>query len=373
MNDESELCYISCKTESNKICPISQRACPGVCMFRSIMHTNSLGIIILDRVVKQVMFQNDYSLELIGGIVASGDYEGIKDKFCPGLSEDHKSRYPETSKSIRVDSKTIGYSVHRESGRYAWIMLRDITREEHMESVAEALTVVSNIGYIFSGVRHEIGNPLNNIKMTLSVLREKLDDFPRDKIIHYIDRSLGEINRIEYLLNLLKTYNLYEKTAIQDVDLAVFLYKFQSLAGTDMEKSGVVLELKLQGDNLIASADPRALHQVLLNLVTNASEALHCVLNPRIVISACRDGNHITITVEDNGHGMSEEQLKGLFKPFVTHKRKGTGLGLVFSRKMLAKMDGSIEAKSEEGVGTTMAITLPVAESIMDTKYRTIC
>ena len=358
---------ISCGHQGNKICPVTGEACPGGgCMFNNILHTESLGVIIIDFVNQKVMFKNKHAVALCRDKVNLDDYQMMKQFFCPGLNSEENVPRRETFISRRIGKRVVGFSVRRESKRFVWIIMRDITRERRMESIAEAVNVVSNIGYIFSGIRHEIGNPLNTIKMTLSVLLERMGEFSPDKTKDYLDRALGEIDRIEYLLRLLKNYNYYEKPDLESIDVCKFLKKFIFIAESDLKRKGVALVLEQEDKGVYACADPRALHQVLLNLVANAVDALEATVNPIIRITVEGEKDRVFITVSDNGQGMNKEQLRSLFQPFVTHKAKGTGLGLVFSRKILIKMGGTIEAYSREGVGTSMVITLPVYCELVD-------
>ncbi|MDR2861749.1 MAG: hypothetical protein LBV07_04305, partial [Syntrophobacterales bacterium] len=79
------------------------------------------------------------------------------------------------------------------------MLCRDITEKIRLENIAESVQLMSNIGYIFSGIRHEIGNPINSIKMTMSVLKNNIRRYSQDKILEYADRVLNEIHRVEYL------------------------------------------------------------------------------------------------------------------------------------------------------------------------------
>ena len=218
---------ISCGHKADKVCPVTGESCPGgKCMFSNILHTDSLGIIVLDFVHKKVMFRNNHAVVLCEEKVDPYDYQAMEDFFCPGWGSNKKGPSCEAFVSRRIGKRVVGFSVCREFKRYVWVIMRDITREMRMESIAEAVTVVSNIGYIFSGIRHEIGNPLNTIKMTLSVLLEKIEEFTPDKTTDYLHRALGEIERIEYLLKLLKNYNYYEKPDLESIDVYKFLKKF---------------------------------------------------------------------------------------------------------------------------------------------------
>jgi PAS domain S-box-containing protein len=236
---------------------------------------------------------------------------------------------------------------------------RDVTARLRLESIAESVNTMDNIGYIFSGVRHEIGNPINTAKMVLSVLRQKLEQSSQETIRDYIGRALREIGRVEYHLKTLKNFNLYETLEPGNVNMASFMDSFLSLVIPDLEKKGMAITMKFQSGAEWAYADPRALQQALLNLVTNAADALEGRQGPTIAITVSKREKSVLIQIQDNGCGMSEEEQKTLFKPFVTSKKKGTGLGLVLVKKMLTKMNGSIEISSRLNVGTTVDIMIP--------------
>jgi len=243
--------------------------------------------------------------------------------------------------------------------RGALLILSDITERKRMESVIEAANLTENLGYVFSGIRHEIGNPVNSIKMALSVLQRNLGEYDRDTIAEFLERSLTEIGRIEYLLKALKNYSLFESPVVQDLRLSAFLKDFNSLVRSDFEQQNIRISTVLADDELVVRADSRALHHVLLNLLTNSAHALVAVEKPRIAISCYQKGEMVVIKVDDNGKGIAKDDLEHLFKPFFTSKTTGTGLGLVIVRKMLTAMHGFISIESYQGVGTTATIVLP--------------
>jgi PAS domain S-box-containing protein len=235
----------------------------------------------------------------------------------------------------------------------------DITERARLESIAEAVNTTENIGYVFSGIRHEIGNPINSLKITLSVLRSKAHEYSKEMCLTYIERAMSEIARVEYLLKALKSYNLYEVPDIRDINIREFLDKFASLVAADCAQRGVSLQVNLGHDAESGRADPRALQQVLLNILVNSLDALKGRDNPMVKIQTSRENGAIKISVTDNGIGMTEEQQKDLFKPFRTTKATGTGLGLVIAMKMLTRMKGTISVQSRKGEGTTTDITIP--------------
>lgn len=236
---------------------------------------------------------------------------------------------------------------------------RDVTEKLWLESIAQSIDTMNSIGYIFAGVRHEIGNPVNAVNMILEVLKSKLPRLEKPSIEGYIDRALKELSRVEYLLRMLKNYNMYEKPQLQDIVLADFMDRFLSVVREDFKRKGITINLSIDAEANVCHADPRALQQILLNFLTNASDALQGREKPIVEIRVFRKAAMIGVRVKDNGSGMTEEEQKALFKPFYTTKPTGTGLGLVIVKKMLTMMHGTVEIKSRKNNGTIVDMAIP--------------
>ncbi len=237
----------------------------------------------------------------------------------------------------------------------------EITERKRLESIAEAINLMDNIGYVFSGIRHEIGNPINSLKMTLGVLEKNLDTFDKKMTHEFIQRSINEVKRIEYLLQTLRNFSLFEKPLVLNVEMSSFLKKFKPLVSNDLKKMGIETRTVMTTGNIVARSDPRVLQQVFLNLVTNAADACEGRENSEILIKISQEKKIVVIIVQDNGSGMTYEQQQDLFKPFFTTKAKGTGLGLVIVKKMLIAMNSTIDIRSFKNKGTTITLTLPKA------------
>ena len=238
-------------------------------------------------------------------------------------------------------------------------IFRDITEKRRLESIAEALNMMDNIGYVFSGIRHELGNPLNTTKFNLEILKRQYKAVPAEKIGEYIDRAQDGVARIEFLLKSLKSFNLFEEVKPHCVGLQAFLGNFLAMAEADFLVKGIKIKSCLGPGVESAYMDERAFSHALLNVLSNAADALAGAPEPVITVRASRRGDMVSVTVEDNGPGMTGEQMRDLFKPFHTTKPKGTGLGLVIVKKMMSKMKGSIEIRSEKGKGTVIGLYLP--------------
>ena len=247
-----------------------------------------------------------------------------------------------------------------EGEEYFYVIAKtDITERRRLETIAEADNLMQNIGYTFSGIRHEIGNPINSIKVALSMLESKLDQFDETTIQEFLQRSLEEIGRVEYLLAALKNFSLHERPKGQSVRLDEFVSGFHALTGGDFESRGITVTFEDLVGECYGITDPRALHQVMLNIMTNAADAVEKRDRPSIIIRLERSPGWLQILVTDNGIGISDKQQAHLFKPFYTTKEKGTGLGLVIARKMLSSMNSTIDVDSRANIGTTVTISIP--------------
>lgn len=274
---------------------------------------------------------------------------------------------------IDADGNTKEYEVHAfplfdDAGEVGQVIQYciDITEKKRLESIAEAANLMDNLGYIFAGIRHEIGNPLNSVKMALSVLDKNLDRYPRQTIREFVDRSLGELSRVEYLLKALKNFSLFETPQMESVHMGTFMENFMSLVEEDFSRKRIHIFLDVPEEDIFASTDHRAFHQVMLNLLTNAADALPQVERPMIGIAVDTTPGFVRIRVRDNGCGMTQEEQKNLFRPFFTSKPQGTGLGLVIVKKMLSKMNGTISIESSPLEGTAVTMTLPKGSPNVD-------
>ena len=348
-------------SSQNNLCPISSSPCPGVCVYSSILQGIPLGLILLDTQVSSILFINDETKSLLKLLDKPLDYTTILSLFDINLLENSIGEDITRRDKITIETTTLGYTLYQFNYRFIWVNIKDITNEELLTSIAESVTTMNNIGYITSGIRHELGNPINSIKMTLSVLKQKIETTtcsPEEALI-YINRSLDQITRVEYLLKSLKTLNMYESPEIETIEAQPFIQRFIDLVSHDFTTNGIEISTKLPPQPIYFQADPRIIQQVLLNLLTNAADAFTHTKTPTIHILVSANIQRCTILISDNGCGMTSEQLEKVFLPFVTTKSHGTGLGLVLVKKMLTYMNGTIEMQSTPDKGTSVTITLP--------------
>lgn len=332
----------------------------------SYIRLDSCGIV---RSYKSGNFSEDIFIgdESIGKNITDILPASLRDKFSSTIA-----------KVIRTkELEVMEYTLHTAAGKQIFearfipifkdqvnIINRNITENKRLVSVAETMNLMENLGYIFSGIRHEIGNPINTIKMTTSVLKNNLDRFSKDHVLEYLERVMHEVNRVEYLLKNLKNFNMFEEVNPTSIDLPSFMEQFLKLVSDDLEKKGIKILCELSPDAKTAYVDSRAFHQVLLNILTNSSDALKDADCPTISITIEKKPKKINFKIMDNGHGIAESHKKDIFKPFFTTKSQGTGLGLNIVQKIVNRMSGTIDIDSCPELGTTVTITIPEGKHV---------
>lgn len=342
-----------------KACPISKTPCLGECIYANILDDISLGIIGFDISKKEVFFQNKLAIEIFKGTIQPKDYEALVSLLLSDIEIPFLPATLTEPRSIRYGSRFIGYTIYLISDTYVWIYVTDITEKTRLQAIAEAVNTMDNLGYIFSGIRHELGNPINSIKTTLAVCKKNLSIYSKEAVNEFLDRMLSDIGRVEVLLKDLKNFSMYENPVCREVHVASFLRNLLAMVERDFSLNKIRIKTFLRPEAEYGLFDPRALQHVILNILVNASDALQNVELPEISISILNSNNRILIKIRDNGCGISDEQKKRLFQPFSTSKSHGTGLGLVIVKKMMFKMNGIIEIESKENAGTTVTLSLP--------------
>lgn len=241
-------------------------------------------------------------------------------------------------------------------------ILHNINEQLQLEAVAAAVNISDNLSFMVSGIRHELGNPLNSVKMALSVLAERLPNLQTTDIRMYLDRVGEQVRRMEYLLQLLRSFSAHETITPVPVDLSAVLHDMVALSQTDLQPRGILLSV---ADKHVprVMAEPRALQQILSNLIANASDAKRDDTPLRIHFEVTIQNDRVVLSVIDDGRGMTEAQQMALFRPFVTSKKHGNGLGLSIVRRMLSSLGATIHIYSVLNVGTSVEISFVIADT----------
>lgn len=236
-------------------------------------------------------------------------------------------------------------------------IVRDETELHRLRSVAEAVNLATNVGQMFAGIRHELGNPINSLKTALTVLNQNWRRFDDERVDHYLEHMLVEISRVEHLLRSLRTFSAFEDVQLRPCSTRALLRELAPVVETTARERGIIVDVD-ESTQLWVKADCRALYQALLNLVTNAMDAV-TKTHGRVALCARKLGpGTIAIEVEDEGEGIPPEELESVLRPFYTTKAHGSGLGLAIVQRLAHAMGGELVIDSHVGRGTTVRVLL---------------
>lgn len=321
-----------------------------------------VGVMILDQLNRNVYFRNRHACKILDFLKASYEYDELS-LMMMGELEQIKARGVTSSSQaiVKCDHRSFSYRIHKidDSQQYLVVVLQDVTDQSRLEAIDEASEMMNNISYVFSGIRHEIGNPLNSMKMALTVLKNNLSKFSKDEISVYMQRMFDDVAKMEALLKSFKNFNMFEKPNTVCVNLESFFESLTLLLGSDVRKKKISISMDILPEAKWVLVDTRALQHVAMNILANAIDALTGIDRPTLKIRGEAVGDTVFLSIIDNGCGMSPDLVQNVFKPFYTTKPHGTGLGLVISKKMLGQMNCSINLQSEEGGGTTITLGMP--------------
>lgn len=217
---------------------------------------------------------------------------------------------------------------------------------------------VAAVGRLALGLAHEIRNPLSAIQMNMQMIRKKID--PAGTLRENFSIVEGEIRRLNRLLEDVLDFARSRPLRLQSVELAELVQRLIGLMSQRLQTLRIETQLRIDSPlNLVC--DPEQIHQVLLNLVLNAAEAMEKIDGERrlVIAASCREGM-AQIQVSDTGGGIAPEKREQLFDPFFTTKAAGGGLGLSTLQTIVLRHGGSVTVESDPGRGATFTVTLPL-------------
>lgn len=245
---------------------------------------------------------------------------------------------------------------------------------------------LASVGQLAAGVAHEINNPIGFIRSNLSTAADYVTDiglfaaqlnnklssnelnelwlekdlgFVLEDFSTLLKESIDGAERVKNIVADLKDFSNVDGAEVSLADLNEIIRSVSNVASSQIDqKADLELDLK---DLPKTRCESGHLGQVFLNMIQNAAQAMKQEQGKIKVSSAVID-EEIVIKISDNGCGMSEQNVKRIFDPFYTTQDvgSGTGLGLTVSMDIIKSHDGRIEVQSQENIGTSFIITLPV-------------
>ena len=222
------------------------------------------------------------------------------------------------------------------------------------------------LGQAVAGISHYIKNVLTGLRGSISLIETAIEDKEYDlleKSMMVLRRSYG---RIHHLVRDMLSYSKEREPSPRAIFPNKIIEEIQALMKESAAAKGIGIKVNLDKNMPIVWVDPEALEGILLNLITNAIDAVYerCLIQPEppgeVLISSLYDEPTLTVSVKDNGTGMTEEQQKKIWTAFYSTKgSSGTGLGLAVTRKVIEESGGTLSLESEPGKGSEFVFSLP--------------
>ncbi len=209
---------------------------------------------------------------------------------------------------------------------------------------------------VLSVLRHQLGNSVNALKITLDVLRENYDTFGTTKKKEYLERTAQLIGRQQEIVQALKMYSMFSVEDRKPIPFSAFWTQLLPLVTRRLEKRQIRLLTRYESVVCTICGNLAALNKVVLSVVDNALDALDGSSSPAIEIYTAGGSSEVRIGVRDNGIGCRPEEVEKFFVPLFTTKPGRTGMGLAIARKLAAEMDGNIVMKSSPDAGSEVII-----------------
>jgi signal transduction histidine kinase len=229
--------------------------------------------------------------------------------------------------------------------------------EMERKQTEEALARLAEIGELAAMIVHEVRNPLTTIAMGLNAFKRLQ---LTEQFQEYLLLSLAEAERLQRLLNQILLYSKQPVLERSHLELNSFIDDVL----TGLQKIPAALEKFLKftpaSNPVFVLADPDKLKQIVINLVTNAYEAVEAESMITVRLEQ-QDHHSVWLQIHNPGDPIPADILPNLMKPFYTTKANGTGLGLAIVKRIVAAHDGKITIESSLATGTIVSVQLPLA------------
>jgi PAS domain S-box-containing protein len=312
-----------------------------------------------------------------GGLTHPEDLPRVVELFTDAISSG--SPFDFELRARRFDGvyrwfRSRGFPLHDTNGQIVrWYnLLIDIDEHKRAEEALDKarsdlayVARVTTVSALTASMAHEINQPLTGIITNAGTCLRLLDTQPPDLdgVRETATRMIRDVNRAAEVIARLRALFTKQDFTLEPLDLNVVTREIIALTSIDLQRDRVAVKSELADDLPIIDGDRIQLQQVILNLIRNASDAMHDVHDRarELVIKTEREGaDHVRLSVRDAGVGIDRENIDKLFMAFHTTKPGGMGIGLSISRSIVERHHGRVWAEANDGPGTTFSFSIPL-------------
>jgi PAS domain S-box-containing protein len=346
--------------------------------FRGLVESVPMGIMILQD--GEIVYQNPEQQRLFQhlqiqnchDLMACGHQEDLAKvrQFCHGIRA-HRSQAAITLRFLPLGGQSqekrmiwlnCQAGITEYQGREAMLInMVDITHTKELEQLMLIREKMASLGQVAAGIAHEIRNPLSGINVFLDGIKENFQDPDSTEVVQeLIAAAQATSNRIEAVIRRVLDFSRPTDLKLAPTNINEAVDNAIQLTASSLRKGDIRIDSSMAADLPLVKADRQLLEQALVNIITNAGEALRGAKEPGIIQVATRKAEEgVLIAVQDSGPGIPPGILDKIFDPFFTTKSDGSGIGLSLCHRIIADHQGTIEVSPSELGGTQFIIHLP--------------
>jgi PAS domain S-box-containing protein len=348
--------------------------------FRDLVENSPTGISIIQD--EMVVYRNPEQQRIFGHLAEGlpSMYERIHPDDREKLYELYRSTLsghaPHTGINLRfihLSGETTGEqamkwlhcrtSLIEYQGRKAVLInMMDVTKAREMERLLNIQDRMASLGHVAAGIAHEIRNPLSGINIYLDTGEKILErGGDMEKLKEVLEKIQSASSKIESVIKRVMDFSKPSEPRLVPIDINRPVEDALGLSSVMLRKTGIEIMTDLTKGLPACIADPQLIEQVVLNLITNAAEAMKDrEQGKRIEVSTALKDCRIRVSVADSGPGVPSDLTQKIFDPFFTTKGNSTGIGLSLCQRIIHDHGGTLSVSSGKMGGAEFTFTIPV-------------
>jgi len=348
--------------------------------FRQLVENSLTGISIIQD--GRIVYQNPEQERLLGRLPRRIIFENIENihrediekvaQFYQSLIAGQRQYtdtefrfYPSGKKGSPADMRWVHCRASRieYQGKDAILLnIDEVTRARRLETLLRIQDKMSSLGRVAAGIAHEIRNPLSGINIYLNTLKKLYHkDGSEEKVSQILDQLQSASRKIESVIRRVMDFTKSSEPQLSLININGPVEEAISLSAVSLRKRNIKIEKNLAENLPLCYLDAQLIEQVMLNLITNAAEAIKDKQEPKIIaVTSTVFKDQIQVSVSDSGPGVPPENREIIFDPFYTTKNGSSGIGLSLSHRIIADHGGSLTALAGELGGAEFRIEIPI-------------